>query len=66
MNYHWNWSVLLQQVATGENSTYLGWIAHGFVITAMLTLVAWLLALALGTFFGVMRTLPGAGRGSSA
>ena len=59
MNYHWNWSVLLQQVATGENSTYLGWIAHGFVITAMLTLVAWLLALALGTFFGVMRTLPG-------
>ncbi|MBS0405970.1 MAG: amino acid ABC transporter permease [Proteobacteria bacterium] len=59
MNYHWNWSVLLQQVATGENSTYLGWIVHGFLITALLTLVAWVLALTVGTAFGVMRTLPG-------
>lgn len=59
MNYHWNWSVLLQQVATGEGSTYLGWIAHGFLITATLTLLAWVLAVTIGTLFGIMRTLPG-------
>ncbi|HEX7386043.1 MAG TPA: amino acid ABC transporter permease [Castellaniella sp.] len=59
MNYHWHWAVLLQPVATGEGSTYLGWIWHGFLVTAALTLLSWLLALALGTVFGVMRTLPG-------
>ena len=59
MNYHWNWPILLQEVATGENSTYLGWIVHGFLITAALTLLAWIIALIFGTLFGVMRTLPG-------
>ena len=59
MNYHWNWSVLLQPVATGEGTTYLGWIVHGFLITAALRLVAWTLALSVGTLFGVLRTLPG-------
>lgn len=59
MNYHWNWGVLLQPVATGEGGTYLGWILHGFVLTAALTFCAWGLALALGTLFGVLRTLPG-------
>ena len=59
MNYHWNWPILLQEGATGENSTYLGWIVHGFLITAALTLLAWIIALIFGTLFGVMRTLPG-------
>jgi hypothetical protein len=37
MNYNWNWEVLLQPVATGEDATYLGWIIHGFGITFALT-----------------------------
>ncbi|CAM3916127.1 amino acid ABC transporter permease [Castellaniella denitrificans] len=61
MSYHWNWGVLLQPVATGEGDTYLGWILHGFATTAALTLCAWVLALAVGTLFGVLRTLPGRG-----
>lgn len=59
MNYQWNWPVLLQPVATGENSTYLGWIVHGFLVTSALTVTAWVLALIVGTCFGVLRTLPG-------
>lgn len=58
MNYHWNWSVLLQPVATGENATYLEWIVDGFFVTFGLTVCAWILALAVGTFFGVLRTWP--------
>lgn len=59
MGYNWNWGVLLQPVATGEGATYLGWIAHGLMLTAALTFAAWALALTTGTIFGVMRTLPG-------
>lgn len=59
MHYKWNWAVLLQPVATGEPTTYLGWLASGFMNTVYLTLLAWLLALAVGSAFGVMRTLPG-------
>lgn len=59
MNYNWNWQVLLQPVATGEASTYLGWIFHGFLITFALTVCAWVLSLITGTFFGILRTLPG-------
>src|SRR3546814_8357126 len=58
MNYNWSWEVLLQPVATGEPSTYLGWITNGFVTTFALTVCAWVLALAVGTFFGILRTLP--------
>jgi glutamate/aspartate transport system permease protein len=59
MDYKWNWAVLLQPVATGELSTYLGWLFSGFVNTVLLTALAWVMALALGLAFGVMRTLPG-------
>ena len=51
--------MLLEPVATGEPSTYLGWIYSGFINTVLLTVCAWVLALALGVVFGVMRTLPG-------
>lgn len=59
MTYDWNWAVLLQPVATGEGTTYLGWLIDGFIVTTELTLVGWVVALGLGTTFGVMRTLPG-------
>lgn len=58
MDYKWNWAVLLQPVATGEPTSYLGWLASGFVNTVILTALAWLLALAVGSIFGIMRTLP--------
>ncbi len=59
MDYHWNWGVLLQPVATGEPTTYLGWLASGFVNTMALTALAWLLAVGIGSLLGIMRTLPG-------
>lgn len=59
MDYKWNWAVLLQPVATGEPSTYLGWLFSGFLNTVLLTALAWIMALVLGMAFGVMRTLPG-------
>lgn len=58
MDYNWDWGVLLQPVATGEPTTYLGWLASGFLNTAALTILAWVLALVVGSAFGIMRTLP--------
>ncbi|TAM86174.1 MAG: amino acid ABC transporter permease [Candidimonas sp.] len=61
MAYRWDWAVLLQPVATGEPTTYLGWLFSGFLNTVYLTLLAWILALVVGSVLGVMRTLPGRG-----
>lgn len=58
MAYNWNWGGLLQPVVTGEDATYLGWIFHGFLVTAALTVCRWVLALLVGTFFGILRTWP--------
>lgn len=58
MNYSWNWDVLLQPVATGEPETYLGWLMSGLLNTVTLTILAFMLALVLGTFFGILRTIP--------
>jgi glutamate/aspartate transport system permease protein len=58
MDYRWHWGVLLQPVATGKPATYLGWLVSGLVNTVELTLLAFSLAFATGTVFGVMRTLP--------
>jgi glutamate/aspartate transport system permease protein len=57
MGYQWHWSVFLQ--APGAGQTYLGWLLSGLGVTLALGLSAWLIALALGTVLGVMRTLPG-------
>lgn len=59
MSYNWDWSILLQPVVTGEQSTYIGWVIQGFVTTVEFTLCAWILALIMGTTFGVLRTLSG-------
>lgn len=58
MDYRWHWGILLEPVATGEPHTYLGWLVSGFFNTASLTVLAWILAFALGTLFGIARTLP--------
>jgi glutamate/aspartate transport system permease protein len=58
MSYRWEWSVFLQPVATGEPSTYLGWIVAGLEATVGISLAGWVIALAVGTSMGVVRTLP--------
>ena len=58
MDYKWNWGILLQPVATGEATTYLGWLGYGFLNTALLTFVAWALAMVVGSSFGILRTIP--------
>lgn len=57
MSYQWHWSILLQPVATGEPSTYLGWLASGFINTVLLTVSSWAVALCFGNAFGIMRTV---------
>ncbi|MGI4859950.1 MAG: amino acid ABC transporter permease, partial [Janthinobacterium lividum] len=59
MAYHWNWGILLSPVSTGEPTTYLGWLLSGLVVTVEVSLLAWVIALVVGAFFGVLRTLPG-------
>jgi glutamate/aspartate transport system permease protein len=52
--------VLLSPVPTGE-STYLGWLLAGLRTTIALSLTAWVVALALGTVLGILRTVPNRG-----
>ncbi|WP_342361797.1 amino acid ABC transporter permease [Terrarubrum flagellatum] len=51
MRYNWNWSVLFAD-------PYFGWILSGLGWTILVSLVAWIIGLALGSVIGVMRTLP--------
>jgi glutamate/aspartate transport system permease protein len=58
MSYHWNWGILLSPVSTGEPTTYLGWLISGLWVTVSVSLCAWVIALIVGSLFGVLRTLP--------
>jgi glutamate/aspartate transport system permease protein len=51
MRYNWNWSVLF-------TDPYLGWIVSGLGWTLLVSAVAWIIGLALGSAIGIMRTLP--------
>lgn len=57
MNYNWNWGVFLTETPSG-GTTYLVWLVEGLQWTVTLSLSAWLIALALGAVFGVLRTVP--------
>jgi glutamate/aspartate transport system permease protein len=59
MSYRWEWTVFVQPVGTGEPTTYLGWIAAGLETTVGIALAGWIIALAVGTALGIVRTLPG-------
>ena len=52
--------IFVSPVPTGE-TTYLGWLLIGLRNTIALSLAAWVLALALGTVLGILRTVPGRG-----
>ncbi len=55
--YHWNWSVFFQPVPSGE-TTYVFWLLEGLKWTVTLSLSAWIIALAVGSIMGVLRTVP--------
>ena len=52
-----NWGIFLQQAPFG-NTTYLGWIWSGFQVTIALSICAWIIAFLVGSFFGILRTVP--------
>jgi glutamate/aspartate transport system permease protein len=56
MDRHWNWSILLSRVPTGE-TTYLGWLLAGLRLTVAVSASSWVLALAVGSVMGVLRTV---------
>ena len=51
MNYKWDWGILLRD-------PYFDWIVSGFGWTCAVAVLAWIIALMLGSLIGVMRTLP--------
>lgn len=57
MNYSWNWGMIFQSTGVGD-STYLQWIFIGIGWLFVIALVAWSIAMVLGSILGIMRTLP--------
>jgi glutamate/aspartate transport system permease protein len=60
MNYNWNWGIFFEPSPEGVG-TYLDMLFSGLRWTIVTALMAWILALVLGTVVGVLRTLPGRG-----
>jgi len=56
--YNWRWEVFLDPAPAGGGDTYLDWILAGLRMTAMLSLVSWFIALAVGSIMGMLRTVP--------
>ena len=57
MNYNWNWGIFWQPAADGSG-TWLHYLLVGVVWTLATALAAWVIALAIGSVVGVMRTTP--------
>ena len=57
MGIDWNWGIFLQQAPFG-NTTYLGWLWSGFQVTVAVSCCAWIIAFLVGSFFGMLRTVP--------
>ena len=57
MSINWDWGIFLQEAPFG-NTTYLGWLIAGFQVTVALSLCAWVIAFLVGSFFGILRTVP--------
>ena len=56
MDYAFHWGVFLEQAAANE--TYLDWMISGLKVTIALGLSSWIIALAIGSVLGVLRTVP--------
>jgi len=57
VNYHWNWHIFLEPAPNGTGS-YLDMLLSGLVLTIETAICAWIIALAVGSIIGVLRTLP--------
>lgn len=57
MKYNWNWRIFWEQSPEGT-STYAALLLDGLMWTIITALCAWVIALAVGSAVGVMRTLP--------
>jgi glutamate/aspartate transport system permease protein len=57
MNYHWNWGILLSP-EPGGTGTYLAYLIVGLGWTLATALAAWVMALAIGSVVGTLRTTP--------
>jgi glutamate/aspartate transport system permease protein len=60
MNYNWNWGIFWEPSPEGVG-TYFGMLLSGLRWTIATAVIAWLLALILGSIVGVLRTLPSRG-----
>lgn len=57
MNYHWNWKIFLE-AEPGGTGTYLHYLIVGLGWTLATALAAWVIALAVGSVVGTLRTTP--------
>ncbi|HHR6045305.1 TPA: amino acid ABC transporter permease [Providencia alcalifaciens] len=57
MSINWNWGIFLENAPFG-NTTYLGWLISGLEVTVTLSICAWIIAFLVGSFFGILRTVP--------
>ena len=57
MNYHWNWGIFWQ-LAPDASGTYFSTLVSGLWWTLGTALAAWVIALALGSVVGTLRTTP--------
>jgi glutamate/aspartate transport system permease protein len=57
MNYNWNWGILLSP-EPGGTGTYLYYLIVGLGWTLATALAAWVIALAVGSIVGTLRTTP--------
>jgi glutamate/aspartate transport system permease protein len=57
VNYHWNWRIFFDPAPSGTG-TYLDMLLSGLLLTIETAICAWIIALALGSVVGVLRTLP--------
>jgi glutamate/aspartate transport system permease protein len=57
VRYHWDWGIFWQPAADGSG-TWLSYLLAGVVWTLATALAAWVIALAIGSIVGVVRTTP--------
>ena len=57
MNYNWHWQVLVE-MEPGGTGTYLQYLFVGLLWTLATALAAWVIALAVGSVVGTLRTTP--------
>ena len=57
MGYNWHWKVLFE-TEPGGTGTYLNYLIVGLGWTLVTALAAWVIALAIGSLVGTVRTMP--------